>query len=58
MKTETINVLKIELEGDEADKFKTAIKKINEENQKAGFTQIMNPDEKSVIKTINDKINS
>lgn len=57
MKTENIKVLKIELEGDESEQFKSAIKKINEENQKAGFTQVMNADEKLVIKNINEKIN-
>lgn len=57
MKVEEIKSVTITLTGDESDSFKSAIKKIEEENKKAGFIQLMNVDEKSIIKQINDSIN-
>lgn len=56
MKTEKVDILKIELEGQEATDFKAAISKVVEENEKAGFKHLMNPDEKKVIKDIHEKI--
>lgn len=56
MKTEKVDVLKIELEGDEAKHFKQAIQKVVEENNRAGFQQGMTPEEKKVIKDIHDKL--
>lgn len=56
MKTEKVDVLKIELEGQEAVDFKKAISKIVDENNKAGFKHLMEPDEKKVIQDIHEKI--
>jgi hypothetical protein len=56
MKTEKIDILKIELEGQEATDFKKAIAKVVDDNSRAGFHQSMTPDEKKVINDINDKI--
>jgi hypothetical protein len=57
-KVEEVKNLKIELEGDDADKFKTAIKKIHTEHTRAGFNNTaLNPDELKLIKDINDKVN-
>jgi len=38
--------------------FKKAVQKIVEENERAGFHHIMEPDEKKVIKELHDKIKS
>lgn len=59
MKTEEIKTVKIEFDGEEADKFKSAIKKINEETGKAGFSKNidLNADEIKLIKDLNGKIN-
>lgn len=46
MKTEKVDVFKIELEGDEAKHFKEAMKKVVDENNRAGFTQVMTPERK------------
>lgn len=56
MKTEKVDTLKIDLEGDEVKNFKTAIQKIVEENNKAGFKQLLEPDEKKVINDLHEKI--
>lgn len=56
MKTEKVDVLKIELEGQEVTDFKKAISKVVDENAKAGFHQTMNPEEKKVIQDIHDKL--
>ncbi len=56
MKTEKVDILKIELEGQEATDFKKAIAKVVDENSRAGFQQSMTPEEKKVISEINDKI--
>lgn len=55
MKTEDIKILKIELEAKEADDFKSALKKFHDENQRAGFKQVLTADEKEVIKNLNEK---
>lgn len=59
MKTEEIRTIKIEFDGEEADKFKSAIKKINEESGKAGFSKNVDltADEVKLIKDLNQKIN-
>ena len=56
MKTEKVDILKIELEGQESTDFKKAIEKIVAENERAGFNQILEPDEKKVMKDIHEKI--
>jgi hypothetical protein len=58
MKTESTKSLKIELEGDEVETFKSAIKKITAETGKAGFTKNsdLDAEEISMIRAINDKI--
>lgn len=55
MKTEKIDVLKIELEGQEAIDFKKAIEKVVSENNKAGFKHLMDPEEKKVIQVFTIK---
>jgi hypothetical protein len=59
MKTEEIKSIKIELEGEEADKFKSAIKKIDQENGRIGFgnSADLNSDEIKLIRDLNGKIN-
>jgi hypothetical protein len=59
MKTEEIKTVKIEFDGDEADQFKSAIKKINNETGRAGFSKNvdLNADEVKLIKDLNNKIN-
>jgi len=59
MKTEEVKSIKIELEGKESDRFKSAIKKIDAENGRIGF---LNPsdldaDEVMLIRDINKKLN-
>lgn len=56
MKTEKVDILKIELEGQEATDFKKALAKVVEENSRAGFQQSMTPDEKKIMTDINEKI--
>lgn len=56
MKKEKIDILKIELEGQEATDFKAAIAKVVEENSRAGFQQAMTPDEKKVMIDINNLV--
>ena len=56
MKSEKIDVTKLELEGDEAKNFKTALAKVIDENNRAGFVQNMTPEEKKVVKDVHDKI--
>lgn len=47
MKTEEVKTLKVEFEGDDADKFKALVKKVNEQESKAGFNNsTLNADEK------------
>lgn len=59
MKTEEIKTIKVEFELHEADTFKSAIKKLNEETGKAGFNKNsdLNPEEIKLIREINAKIN-
>ncbi len=58
MKTEEIKTLKVELEGDDSDKFKSAIKKIQEQESKAGFNNsVLTADEKILIKNLSEKLN-
>lgn len=50
--------LKIKLSGDNMDNFKSAIKKITEETNTAGFSKSkLNGDEIKVIQELNSKIN-
>lgn len=56
MKAEKVDMLKIELEGQEATDFKNALHKVMEENNRAGFTQAMTPEEKKIIKDIHAKL--
>lgn len=60
MKTEEIKTVKIEFDGEEADKFKSAIKKIDAEINKAGFSKNvdLSADESKLIKDLNQKINA
>jgi hypothetical protein len=58
MKTEEIKMLKIEIDGSDADSFKTAIKKITEQETRAGFnSSVLNADENQIIKNIFESIN-
>lgn len=57
MKTEEIKSIKIEFEGSEADQFKKAIGKINEENSRIGFKSDLDADEIKLLKSLNEKIN-
>lgn len=59
MTTEEIKSVKVQFDGDEADKFKSAIKKINDETGRAGFSKNsdLNAEEIKLIREINDKIN-
>lgn len=58
MKTEEIKTLKIEFDGEDADKFKSAIKKIQSEESKCGFNSgVLNVEEKQLIKTLSENIN-
>ena len=57
MKTEEIKTLKVEFNGDDADKFKSIVKKINTQEQKAGFTNtVLDADEKVLIRDLDDKL--
>lgn len=59
MKIEEIKTLKVEFEGEDADRFKAAIKKINEQESKAGFNNsALNTDEKILVKNLNEKLGS
>lgn len=59
MKTEEIKSVKVEFEGSEADTFKSAIKKLESESGKIGFStrSDLNADEIKLIREINEKIN-
>jgi hypothetical protein len=58
MKTEEIKTLKVELDGDDADRFKSAIKKVQEQESKAGFNNsVLNAEEKVLIKSLSEKLN-
>ena len=59
MKTEEIKTIKVEFDGSEYDTFKSAVKKLNSETGKAGFSKKsdLNPEEIKLIRDINDKIN-
>lgn len=58
MKTEEVRSIKIEFEGVEADNFKSAIKKIEQENTRVGFqASNLSGDELKLIKDLNQKIN-
>lgn len=57
MKIETIKHLKIKLNGKNIDNFKSALKKINEENKKVGFkSTLLNEDEIKILNDIFNKI--
>lgn len=59
MKHEEIKSVKVEFEGGEADTFKSAIKKLESESGKAGFSKNsdLSPEEIKLIRDINDKLN-
>lgn len=58
MKIEEIKSIKIEISDSDSDHFKSAIKKLSEENKRAGFTaSILNSDEKKIIDDINKELN-
>jgi hypothetical protein len=58
METEEIKSLKVEFKGEEADKFKTAIKKIHEDTSRAGFNNTsLSSDELKLLKELNQKLN-
>lgn len=58
MESEEIKTLKIEFKGDEADKFKSAIKKFHEDSSRTGFNNTtLNADELKLIKDLNEKVN-
>lgn len=59
MKTEEVKSVKIEFEGDEADKFKAAIKKIDIENKRIGFQNPSNLDANEImlIRDLNQRLN-
>ena len=59
MKTEEVKSIKIELEGTEADTFKSAVKKIDKVNGEIGFQNKneLNADEVKIIRDINSKLN-
>lgn len=59
MKTEEIKSIKIEFEGSESDKFKSAIKKIDIENGRIGFSNSsdLDAEEITIIRDLNKKLN-
>lgn len=57
MKTEEVKSIKIEFEGNEAEKFKSAIKKIETEVSKIGFGNSLDGDEVKIVRELNDKLN-
>jgi hypothetical protein len=58
MKTEHTKQLKIKLKDSDADNFKSAIKKIADENKAIGFKKSnLNEDEIKVIQQLSDKVN-
>lgn len=59
MKVETNKELKIKLKGSKADNFKSALKKIAEEQKTIGFKKSnLSDDELKVICSLSDKINN
>ncbi len=60
MKTEEIKSIKIEFEGDEAEKFKSVIKKMDSDSKKIGFGSQSDLDSNEImlIRELNTKINS
>jgi hypothetical protein len=58
MELEEIKSIKIEFKGEEADRFKTAIKKVHEDVSRAGFNNTtLSSDELKLIKDLNQKVN-
>lgn len=59
MKTEEIKTVKIEFEGTEVETLKSAIKKLEAESGKVGFStrSDLTGDEIKLIRDINEKIN-
>ncbi len=57
MKTEEIKTTKIELDGQESDHFKSALKKVQKETERAGFNKEFSAEEAKVIKDLNTKLN-
>jgi hypothetical protein len=57
MKVETIKQLKVKLKGNDAENFKSALKKLSAEKKKAGFNSLLlTDDENKVIDAIIDKL--
>lgn len=57
MKIETTKHLKVKLKGEDADNFRSALKKIADDNKKPGFsTSKLSEDEVKVINGILDKL--
>jgi hypothetical protein len=58
MKVETNKELKVKLKGNDADNFKSALKKIADEQKTIGFKKSnLNEDELKVIQSLSDKVN-
>jgi len=59
MKTKTINHLKIKLKESDADDFKSALKKISDENKSIGFKKNnLSEGEIKVIHKLSDNLNN
>jgi hypothetical protein len=57
MKIEESKNLKIKLKGDDADKFKAAIKKIADNDRAIGFdNKALTPDEHQTLKNLSQKL--
>lgn len=57
MKIEKSEQLKIKLKGKDAEDFKSAVKKLSEENRKVGFkSSSLNDDEVKVINKVAEKL--
>lgn len=58
MEFEEIKSIKIEFKGEEADKFKSAIKKLHEDASRSGFNSTsLNGDELKLIKELSERVN-
>lgn len=58
MKVEKNTELKVKLKGNDANNFKSALKKIADEQKTIGFKKSsLNDDELKVIQSISDKVN-
>lgn len=58
MKVETNKQIKVKLKGKDAENFKSALKKIADEEKSIGFKKSnLNEDELKVIQSLSDKVN-